>query len=156
MEGREGTRAGLSLPEITPGMPRAGGLVRDEAMGLPLGTPPAWWPLQEAGGGQLGCGVLERFPQTAADLGAAAASKSHRSPLGHCPLVSPQPFLRGSGSQSTRAGGDHDFLPSRWRREEKGPHVRTDLSEEGKLRKISVQPFPAVHRSPGQLRVAKL
>lgn len=103
--------------------------------------------LAGAGGGQLGCGALERSSQTVADLGAVEASRSHRSPLGRCPVVSPQPFLGGSSRQSTCAGGDHDFLPSRCRREEKGPRVPTDLPEEGRLRKISVQPFPAVQQS---------
>lgn len=46
MEGGEVTRVGPRPPGVTRGCPGEGGLGWAEAMGLPLGTPPGWWPWQ--------------------------------------------------------------------------------------------------------------
>lgn len=75
---RSGARAVRSQPAV-PGRERLG---RDEAMGLPLGTPPAWWPTQGMRGtAKAGKGGWES-PPTASDLGAAAAFKLQQSRVG--------------------------------------------------------------------------
>lgn len=125
-----GQEGGPGPPGATPGREDWAGM-RRWVSHLQLGV-----PRRGRGGGSRGAGRWKDPPRQQLTWELLQPP----NPLGswsRCLLAPPQPMLRRSGSLSPCAGGDSDFLPSRCRREERGPRVPTALPEEGKPRESS-------------------